>query len=395
MNFLKRNVVLLALCQAMMITGTSLILSSAALVGQQIGGAALATVPLGLMFLGNMSMMFPASLLMKHYGRRAGFTLGVLLALLGASLCALGVAQGNFILFSLGAMAIGMFNGTGQFFRFAAADAASADYRSRAISWVLAGGVLAALLGPNLAALTRTSFTVEFAGSYAALIGVYLIALTLISALRIPLPTQEERRSGGRPLADIVRQPKFIVAVLGATVGYGVMNLVMTATPLAMHAYQHPFGSTALVIQWHVLGMFLPSFFTGHLIRYCGVLNIMLLGGLALLACVIVNLLGVDVPHFMAALILLGLGWNFLYIGASTLLTETYEPAEKAKTQALHDFIVFSTVTVTAFSAGAIHGHFGWQMINLGVLPLIALTLIATGWLRLQRKQSVPERLAT
>ena len=388
MNSMRRNVVLLALCQAMMITATSLILSSAALVGQQLGGITLATVPLGLMFVGNMSMMFPVSMLMKHHGRRAGFILGALLALLGASLCTWGVLQGNFVLFSLGALAIGMFNGTGQFFRFAAADTASADYRSRAISWVLAGGVLAAFLGPNLATFTRTSFDIEFAGSYAALIGVYLIALTLITALRIPTPSLEERRSGGRPLSEIARQPKFIIAVLGATVGYGVMNLVMTATPLAMHTYAHSFGSTALVIQWHVLGMFVPSFFTGHLIRYCGVLTIMLLGGLTLLACVAVNLLGVGIVHFTAALILLGLGWNFLYIGASTLLTETYQPTEKAKTQALHDFVVFSTVTVTAFSAGAIQGYLGWQVINVGVLPLIALTLIATSWLRLQDRRA-------
>jgi len=386
MNAMKYNVVLLALCQAMMITGTSLILSSAALVGQQISNPALATVPLGLMFLGNMIMMFPASMLMKHYGRRAGFALGALLALLGAGLCTFGILQSSILLFSLGALAIGMFNGTGQFFRFAAADAAHADYRSRAISWVLAGGVLAAFLGPNLANFTRHSFELEFVGSYAALIGVYLIALTLITALRIPPPTLEERRSGGRSLAIIARQPAFIVAVLGATVGYGVMNLVMTATPLAMHAHAHSFGSTALVIQWHILGMFIPSFFTGHLIRYFGVLSVMLAGGLILLGCVVINLMGVEVGHFLAALIFLGLGWNFLYIGASTLLTETYTPAEKAKTQALHDFIVFSTVTVTAFSAGAVHNSFGWQMINLGVLPLIALTLVATGWLVLQRR---------
>jgi predicted MFS family arabinose efflux permease len=280
-----------------------------------------------------------------------------------------------------------MFNGTGQFFRFAAADLATPDYRSRAISWVLAGGVLAAFLGPNLANFTRTSFDIEFIGSYGALLGVYLLGLTFISALRIPPPSADERASGGRSLGQIASQPTFIIAVLAATVGYGVMNLVMTATPLAMDANAHSFGSTALVIQWHILGMFVPSFFTGHLIRYFGVLKVMLAGGVILLGCVVINLIGVEVGHFLAALLMLGLGWNFLYIGASTLLTETYTPAEKAKTQALHDFIVFSTVTVTAFSAGAVHNHFGWEMINLGVLPLIALTLIATSWLFLQRRR--------
>ena len=379
---MQRNVLLLALCQAMLITATSLMISSAPLVGQGLAGPALATVPLGLMFLGNMCMTFPASLLMKRYGRRAGFALGGVLGLSGAVLCALGVFNRSFLLFCGGTFLIGLFNSTGQFYRFAAADSATPDYRSRAISWVLAGGVLAALLGPNLAAYTRNSFELEFAGSYAALIGVYLFSLSFIAALRIPKPSLEESQSGGRTLLELAQQPAFMVAVAGATIAYGVMNLVMTATPLAMHAHAHSFGSTALVIQWHVLGMFVPSFFTGHLIRYFGVLNIMLVGGLLLLGCVAVNLTGADVLHFTAALILLGLGWNFLYIGASVLLTETYRPAEKAKTQALHDFIVFTTVTLTAFSAGAIHNTLGWQFVNIGVLPFILLSLSTTAWLR-------------
>ena len=382
MRPMQHNVLLLALCQAMLITATSLMISSAPLVGQHLAGPALATVPMGLMFLGNMCMTFPASLLMKRHGRQAGFALGGIMGLSGAMLSTLGVVSGSFLLFCGGAFLIGLFNSTGQFYRFAAADTATPDYRSRAISWVLAGGVLAALLGPNLAAYTRNSFEPEFAGSYASLIGIYLLALSFIATLRIPKPSLEESQGGGRRLTELARQPAFMVAVAGAMIAYGVMNLVMTATPLAMHAHAHTFGSTALVIQWHVLGMFVPSFFTGHLIRYFGVLNVMLTGGVLLLVCVAVNLSGTEVMHFTAALILLGLGWNFLYIGASVLLTETYRPAEKAKTQALHDFIVFTTVTMTAFSAGAIHNTLGWQVVNMGVLPFIALSLLATGWLR-------------
>ena len=387
---MKRNVFLLAFCQALMIIGNSLLLATSALVGQRLAqDGSLATVPLGLQFLAAMLSTFPASLLMKRIGRRGGFLLSALLGISGASVCTYAIFQNDFVSFCIGAVALGVFNGFGQFYRFAAADVASDAYRSRAISWVLAGGVIAAFIGPNLAAWTRDSFPTPFAGSYGALIGVYLISLTVMALLRIPPPTEQERYGAARPLIVIMQQPAFIVAVLGAMLGYGVMNLVMTATPLAMHAHEHTFPATAFVIQWHVLGMFVPSFFTGHLIRRFGVLNIMLIGGVLLVACVAVNLVDRGLWHFWTALVLLGIGWNFLFIGGTTLLTETYLPAEKAKTQALNDFIVFATVTLTAFSSGAVHYRFGWQAINIGVIPLIVVTMTATAWLRWRRQESM------
>ncbi len=384
MNSMKRNVLLLALCQALLTTSISLQISVAALVGQAMAGAALATIPLGLLFLGNMLTTFPASFYMRRFGRRVGFMTGAVLGIAGAALATHAVLNGSFTLFCLGSLVLGSFNGFGQFYRFAAADAATSDYRGRAISYVLAGGVLAAFLGPNLATLTRHGLGVPFAGSYAALIGVMLLALSIAALLTIPRPGINEQQGASRPLGEIARQPAYLVAVLGALIGYGVMNLVMTATPLAMDGHRHPFEATAFVIQWHVFAMFAPSFFTGHLIRWLGVLNVMLLGGLILLGCVVINLAGVGVGHFTAALVLLGLGWNFLYIGGTTLLTETYQPAEKAKAQALNDFLVFTMVACTAFGAGTVHGFLGWSGLNLGVLPLIVLTLAATLWLRVR-----------
>lgn len=385
---MKRNVILLALCQAMLITAMSLQISVSALVGQAIAGPALATIPLGLLFLGNMLTTFPASFYMKRFGRRAGFMTGALLGMAGAVLAVYAVAQQHFMLFCAANLLLGTFNGFGQFYRFAAADVSTAEYRSRAIAYVLAGGVLAAVIGPNLAAFTRTSFSVAFLGSYGALIGVFLLSLAISSLLNIPKPGVQELDGPKRPLGKIALQPIFLVAVIGAMVGYGVMNLMMTATPLAMEFHRHTFESTALVIQWHILAMFVPSFFTGHLIRWMGVLNVMLAGALVLLGAVAVNLSGVSVHHFTWALILLGLGWNFLYIGGTTLLTDSYWPAEKAKAQALNDFLVFTTVTCTALGVGAIHRWFGWEAINLGVVPLILITMIVTLWLLLQRRAS-------
>ena len=388
MTAMKRNVFLLAFSQAVLMTGTSLMITTSALVGMQLApSAALATVPLGVQFLAMMFSTFPASFLMKRVGRRLGFMFSAVLGFFGAGICTYAIFSSSFMLFAVGSFLLGVFNGFGQFYRFAAADVATAEYRSRAISWVLAGGVIAAFIGPNLARFTRDSLSIPFAGSYAALLGVYILSLLIAALLSIPKPSAEERHGAARSLISIASQPSYFVAVISAIVGYGVMNLVMTATPLAMEAYQHPFADTAFVIQWHILGMFVPSFFTGHLIRRFGVLNIMLIGAVLLICCVGVNFSGVGVMHFWTGLVLLGIGWNFLFIGATTLLTETYTPAEKAKAQAMNDFLVFGTVTVTAFSSGALHSAFGWQVVNLGVIPLIVIALIATMWLRGYRRR--------
>jgi len=387
---MKRNVLLLAASQAMMLTGGSLLLATSALVGFRLSpDKSLATLPLGLQMLAGMLTTIPASLLMQRIGRQRGFLIGCTLGTIGAALAAWAIVHASFMLFVLAAMLTGMFTGFGNYYRFAAADAASDDYRSRAISYVMAGGVIAALVGPNLASWTNHWLSTPFAGSFVALTGIMLLSFCTLLFLDIPRSTLETHE-GGRPLIDIARQPAFAVAAIGGMLGYGVMALVMSATPLAMHEHQYAFHDTAFVIEWHVLGMFAPSFITGHLIRRFGVLRVMLTGALLNAAGVTVNLAGTSLVHYWLALTLLGIGWNFLFIGATQLLTETYAPGEKAKTQALNDFLVFSTVSLAVFSAGNLHHHLGWRAVNLGVLPLIAVITLAIAWLaRLRRRLPV------
>ncbi len=384
---MKKNVLLLAAAQAMMMTGGSLLIATSALVGFRLSpDKSLATLPLALQMLAGLLTSIPASLLMGRIGRRAGFVLGSVIGMAGAALAAYAIVHESFALFALAAVLSGMLVGFGNYYRFAAADAASAEYKSRAISYVLTGGVIAALVGPNLASWTHDWLAAPFAGSFVALTGIMLLSVLTLLFLDIPR-TAAETGVGGRPLAAIASQPAFVVAAIGGMFGYGVMALVMTATPLAMHGHHYAFSDTAFVIEWHVLGMFAPSFFTGHLIRRFGVLNVMLAGAALNATCVLVNLSGTSLAHYWLALTLLGVGWNFLFIGATTLLTETYVPAEKAKAQALNDFLVFGTVTLSVLSAGHLQHHFGWQAVNYGVIPLIAMTAIAIGWLLYMRRQ--------
>ncbi len=380
---MKRNVTLLALSQAVLITGTSLLLASCALVGMTLSSTkALATLPLALLFMAQMTTTIPASLYMQRVGRRPGFMTSSVFGMAGAAIATVGVLKGEFIIFCFGTVLIGVFNGFGQYYRFAAADTAPEEYRSRAISYVLAGGLIAAFAGPNLAKWSRRLVPEEFAGSYAILTGIYLLAFGCAFFLSMPKPGATTRSAGGRPLGEIARQPAYLVAVASAMVGYGVMNFIMIATPLAMHDFAHPFSDTAFVIQWHVFGMFVPSFFTGHLIRKFGTANIMLAGVLLLGLCVGINFTGTTVIHFWSSLIFLGLGWNFLFVGATTQLTETYSPGEKAKAQALNDFIVFGTVTLTSLSSGAVQNILGWETINMAVIPFLLLIVLANLWLR-------------
>jgi MFS family permease len=328
---------------------------------------------------------------MAKVGRRLGFMTSAMVGLAGAAVATGGVFKGEFSIFCAGTTLIGVFNGFGQYYRFTAAEVAPDDYRSRAISYVLAGGLIAAFAGPNLANWSRHLLPEDFAGSYASLIVLYLLAFGLASLLRIPKPATVSMSQGGRPLRVIARQPAYLVAVASAMVGYGVMNFIMIATPLAMKGYAHVFSDTAFVIQWHIFGMFVPSFFTGHLIRRFGILNIMLSGVLLLGLCVWINFTGTTVAHFWGALVLLGLGWNFLFVGATTLLTETYALVEKAKAQALNDFLVFGTVTLTSFSSGAVQQTLGWQTINMAVIPFLALVVIANFWLRSKPQIPIPD----
>jgi MFS family permease len=384
----RRNVFILALCQALNITGLSLMITVSAVTGHKLSpDPALSTLPLGLQFTAAMLTTFPVSLLMKRVGRRIGFSVGASAALLGGTIMLLGVTKASFVIFCIGNACIGVGAATAQFYRFAAADAADETFKAKAISLVMVGGLIAAFLGPLSARWSRLAVGgTEFAGSFAVVMGLGLAALLLLQLLRIPRPTLEERRDTGRPLGEIARSATFIVAVVGGMIGYATMSFVMTASPLAMMAHHHSFDDNAFVIQWHVVGMFAPSFFTGHLIQRFGVLNVMLAGAAALFGCIATGLSGTEVEHFWGAMVLLGLGWNFLYIGASALLTETYRPAERAKVQALNDFLIGFGVSVASLSSGALQAGFGWQVVNLGVLPAILAASLAVLWLKLRRR---------
>ena len=386
-----RNVPLLAVAQSLMMSANSLIVASAALVGASLAeDQSLATLPLAVQFIAIMLTSIPASLLMDRIGRKPAFVMVTSVGMSAGALAAWAIVSHSFWLFVTATMLVGVFNGFGNYYRFAAADAVDETLKGRAISWVMVGGVIAALIGPNLANHTKALIDgALFAGSYAALIAVYLLSLLTVSALHLPHRFKnalEHDNAPQRPLSQIARQPKFIVAIICAMLGYGVMSLVMTATPLAMQHHHHLFDDTAFVIQWHVLAMFAPSFVTGELIRRFGVNVVMRVGALLGLVCVTLNLAGTTLSHFWLALVALGVSWNFLFIGGTTLLTETYKQAERAKVQAANDFIVFTTVALASLSAGYLQYRLGWQAVNWGVVPLLLLILGSLGWLGLRSR---------
>ncbi|MGI9501058.1 MAG: MFS transporter [Geminicoccaceae bacterium] len=382
-GYAKRDVYLLALCQALLATGNAVVITTSALVGQTLAPDGLATLPLFLQFLAIMATAVPASYLMKRIGRRAGFAIGAAFALAAGLLGCGAILVGSFLLFSIASFGYGVFMGFGMYYRFAAAEVATPAFRPRAISYVLAGGVVAAIAGPELAKATDDLFgPALFAGCFAAVAGLGLATLLVLAFLRIPQPAEEERTGEQRPLFRIVRQPAFIVALGAAAIAQGAMVLVMTATPLAMAFCGHGFDQTAFVIQWHVLGMFAPSFVTGHLIGRFGVLKVMATGACLILACLAVALSGIEIAQFWAALFLLGIGWNFMFVGGTSLLTTTYWPAEKAKIQAVNDLIIFATAAFASLSSGLLHHLIGWQAVNLSMITPILATLGAILWLQ-------------
>lgn len=381
-----RNVFVLALAQGLAMIGTSTMIAEAALVGHSLAdNPALATLPIALQQLFNTAAAFPASLLMGRIGRRAGFSIGAGFGFASAVVTTLGVFSGSFWTFTFGVALNGIYTGFANFYRFAAIEGAGAA-KGKAVSYVLAGGLIAAIAGPELAKWTRDLWLpYQFAGSFASLGLVALLALTIIQGLNIPLPTRAESSGPARPLSEIVRQPVFIVAILGGMIAYGAMSLVMNATPLAMVACGLDLDQTAGVIQLHLVAMFGPAFFTGSFIQRFGVLRIMVLGAGLLLAAVAIDLAGITLLNFQIGLFALGLGWNFLFVGATTLVTEAYRPAEKAKVQAANDALVFGSVSLSAFVAGLLHHAAGWNWVNLAPLPFLLLTLLASLWLMRRR----------
>ena len=398
-SMFRKNLSLLAICQGLMMSCTSLTIATSALVGVILApNPRLATLPLGLTYGCMMLMMIPASLFMRHYGRRAGFTLGGYAGMLAGATSAVGIYSSSFLLFCIGSTIFGVASGLGQYYRFAAAEIVDESYKSRAISWVLLGGLVAAFIGPNGASLTRDLIPdALFSASY-ALVALFSFGIILTQLfIRIPTPSIDESLGHKRPLRKILTGPTFLVAALCAMAAYGTMNLLMTVTPLAMHDRNMDFGATVFVIQWHIVGMFAPSFFTGSLIDRFGVLKIMFAGALILVTCAGVALSGQLYSHFIVGLVMLGIGWNFLYIGGTTLLTESYLPAEKGAVQGINEFLVFSTTTLTAFSSGYLHHKFGWEALNQFAIPVVCFTaciILVFGWSRYRNQQAQATKLS-
>jgi MFS family permease len=381
----RRNVPVLAFAQGLFMTVQSMgtvTLPLAALAMLEPKWHWLATMPLFLNHAGIMALTIPASLFMARVGRRAGFTVGACLSISFGVLAALAVLWRSFELLCFAAFLKGSAAAFAHYYRFAAADVSPVLLKPRAISYVMAGGVAAGFIGPELAKATVDWFApVTFMGIFVALSLVAAASLLLLQALAIPPLTATEKGKGGRPLAEIARQPAFITAVMSSMFGYAVMTLVMTSTPLAMVACGYGFRESATVIQWHIIAMFLPSFFTGHLIQRIGVLPVIAIGAITQVGCAIINLSGIDFWNFLFANVLVGLGWNFTYVGGTTLLTRTYEPIERAKVQAAHDFTVYATTATAALFSGVMHASAGWLVINVATLPLMLTIVLATLWL--------------
>jgi len=388
MNF---KLALLTLCQGLLMVNNVTFIAINGLVGLALAPVAwMATLPVTGYVAGGAIATGLVARHQRRFGRQRTFQIGLLVAITSAGVCAWAAMTRNFWLLTAATVVAGYYNANGSLYRFASVELVKPDFKERAISWVLAGGILGGVVGPNLAAWSRTALSQPFAGAYVALMVVGGLSLLVMSFITFPaLPGQGETTLQGRPTSQIVRQPVFIIAAAACAIGYGVMNLLMAATPIAMAQCSHPFSAAALVLEWHVLGMFVPSFFTGKLIKRFGVLPIMVTGLALNLACVAFALNGNDVMHFLGALFTLGVGWNFLYIGGSTLVTTTYTPEEKTRAQAALDFCVYSTMTLTSFSSGALVTTGGWTAMNLGSLLPIALLAGALLWLtRLQRQNS-------
>jgi MFS family permease len=374
----RGNVLVLALSQALMLSAIVLSTALAAILGSMLApDKGLATLPVMAMVIGTAITSLPASMLMRRYGRRPGFLIGALLGIGGSLLSALALYQSAFAAFVIGHFLLGSYQGFANYYRFAAVEAAGPDHASKAISLVVAGGVVAAFLGPQLGLWGRDWIGGQiFVGSYLAQGVLSLIALVLLSRLHLPKAVATHTGTS-RPLREILGQPVLRVSIFGAAIGYAVMMMVMTATPLAILGCGLPGASVTPVIQWHVVGMFAPSFFTGSLIKRYGAPRIMQTGFVLLLGNVALALSGVEFLHFLSALVLLGVGWNFAFIGGTTLLTQTYRPAEQLKVQAVNEFAVFGLVALATLSAGWLYDRFGWVTLNLAVVPLLFAALFA------------------
>ena len=381
----KQNVAILVVSQVIFMIAAITVMTLSGVVGQQLSpDPGLATLPIAIMMLGTVISTLPASLFMKKVGRRRGFIIGAALGGAGGgSLSLAGMAIQSFAVFCLGSLLLGLYQGFAMYYRFAALDVASPAFRSRAISFVLAGGVVAAFLGPwNASAMGALLPAVPNGGPYLLIAVLALVAVALLSRLKVPYPGEPHEGEAIRPLAIIARNPAFITSLSAGAIGYGIMALVMTATPLAMRARAFEMDQVAFIMQWHVLGMYAPSFFTGSLIARFGLERILTAGCLILAGTAVTALSGTSLVHFWLALVLLGIGWNFLFIGGSTLLAGLHTESERGKVQGINDLVIFAMVTVASLMSGTFMHHLGWEIMNLLMLVPVAVVAVSIFWMR-------------
>ncbi len=401
---MKRNLWLLAIAQGLFLTNNVTFIAINGLVGLSLAPLGwMATLPvMGYVVGGALSTGLVAKA-QTRFGRKISFQLGLLVGLLSAAVCAYAAYSRQFWLLVAATVVAGFYNANAQLYRFAAAELANSAFKEKAVSLVLAGGLIGAVLGPNLALWTKSMFaspastistptSTPFIGAYLALVFVALLSMLVMSFIDFPAHVIQSKadgaKSGGRPLSEIMRQPVFIVSTMAAALGYGVMNLLMAATPIAMQQCGLLFSDVAFVLEWHVIGMFAPGFFTGHLIKRFGVLQIMGVGVVLNLVCIVIALSGQDLHQFLIALFLLGLGWNFLFTGSTTLALDTYTPEEKDRAQGAINFFTFVVLALSSFASGALVTTRGWALLNLGSLVPVVVTGAALVWLAFHRRDS-------
>lgn len=388
----RRNVMVLVAAQAILGAQMPMFFIVGGLAGSTLAtNLCWATLPISLIVLGSMSAATPLSALMQRYGRRAGFVVGALGGTAGAAIGAWGLLVASFPIFLLGSFLTGIYMSAQGFYRFAAADTATPEFRPKAISFVMAGGLLSAILGPQLVKLTAESMVVPFMGTYLAIMALNLVGMLLFILLDIPTPARPAADAPrGRSRMEMLREPQIAVAIICGTVSYALMNLVMTSSPLAVVGCGFTTANAADVVSAHVLAMFAPSFFTGHLIARYGADRIVGLGLAILAASGVVALMGVELGHFFVALVLLGIGWNFGFIGATAMLTAAHKPEERGRIQGMNDLIVFGGVTLASLSSGGLMNcsggsvQTGWQLVNMAMVPFIVLAGGALIWLAMR-----------
>lgn len=385
----NKNLVLLILCQGIFLTNNITFVAINGLVGLSLTNISwMATLPIMGYVVGGALSTGIVARTQKKYGRQKSFQLGLLVAVLSSLICGYAAYSKNFWLLTFGTFVAGYYSANGQLYRFAAAELTHVSLRDKAISWVLAGGLLGAVAGPNLAALTKDSFDTPFLGAYLTLTVAGIIGLIVMNFIHFPDEVAVKKvLPPGRSTFELLKQPIFMVAAVSSALGYGVMNLLMAATPLAMKVCGLPFSDAALVLQWHVIGMFAPGFFTGSLIKKFGTYRIMILGVVLNFVCILIALSGVEVYQFLLSSFILGVGWNFLFTGATSLAMTAYRPEEKDKAQGIINFFVFATMAITSFSSGALVTTSGWDILNIASLFPVVLMAVAMLWLRHKQQQ--------